>query len=46
MAAWKSASREDQTAFSLIVGGTFLIAYWGLRVPAAFGIGWFPHFSF
>ncbi len=32
------------TAISMIGGGTFLIAYWGLRVPAAFGIGWFPHF--
>jgi hypothetical protein len=32
------------TALSMIGGGTFLIAYWGLRVPAAFGIGWFPHF--
>jgi hypothetical protein len=31
------------TAISMIGGGTFLLAYWGLRVPAAFGIGWFPH---
>lgn len=32
------------TAISVIVGGTFLIAYWGIRLPANFGIGWFPHF--
>lgn len=31
------------TAISLMAGGTFLVAYWGLRVPAFFGIGWFPH---
>jgi hypothetical protein len=31
------------TAFSVIVGGIFLIAYWGIRLPAGFGIGWFPH---
>lgn len=32
------------TAFSLVVGGIFLIAYWGIRLPAHFGIGWFPTF--
>jgi hypothetical protein len=31
------------TAFSVIGGGAFFIAYWGLRLPATFGIGWFPH---
>lgn len=31
------------TAISLIVGGTFFVAYWGFRVPSYFGIGWFPH---
>lgn len=31
------------TAFSIIGGGTFLIVYWGIRLPATFGIGWFPH---
>ncbi|HXR64318.1 MAG TPA: hypothetical protein VN729_00230 [Ktedonobacteraceae bacterium] len=31
------------TAVSVIGGGIFFIAYWGLRLPAAFGIGWFPH---
>lgn len=31
------------TAFSVIGGGTFLIAYWGVRLFASFGIGWFPH---
>ena len=30
-------------AFSVIGGGMFLIAYWGIRLPALFGIGWFPH---
>ncbi len=32
------------TAISVIGGGVFLIAYWGIRLPAGFGIGWFPHF--
>lgn len=32
------------TALSVIIGGTFLIAYWGLRLPSHFGIGWFPQF--
>lgn len=32
-------------AVSVIGGGTFLIAYWGLRLYAQFGIGWFPHFA-
>lgn len=32
------------TALSVIGGGVFLIAYWGIRLPALFGIGWFPHF--
>ena len=31
------------TAVSVLGGGIFLIAYWGLRLPALFGIGWFPH---
>jgi hypothetical protein len=31
------------TAISLIVGGTFFVTYWGLRVPSYFGLGWFPH---
>lgn len=30
------------TAVALLVGGTFFVTYWGLRVPAAFGIGWWP----
>jgi hypothetical protein len=34
------------TAASLIVGGVFLIAYWGLRVPSIFGIGWFPRMPY
>lgn len=32
------------TAFSVIGGGVFFLAYWGLRLPANFGLGWFPHF--
>ncbi len=31
------------TAFSVIGAGVFLIAYWGMRLPAQLGIGWFPH---
>lgn len=31
------------TALSVIGAGTFLIAYWGVRLYAAYGIGWFPH---
>lgn len=30
------------TAISLLVGGVFFLAYWGLRVPSRYGIGWFP----
>ncbi|MDO8143833.1 MULTISPECIES: hypothetical protein [unclassified Isoptericola] len=28
--------------YLLLALGAFSIAYWGLRVPAIFGIGWFP----
>jgi hypothetical protein len=38
---WRSRAL---TAFSLIGGGIFLIAYWGIRLPSHFGIGWFPTF--
>lgn len=31
------------TGISMMVGGLFFLAYWGLRVPSYFGIGWFPH---
>lgn len=34
------------TAVSMIVGGAFLISYWGVRVPSYFGIGWFPHMPY
>lgn len=34
------------TAVSLLVGGTFFIAYWGVRVPSLFGIGWFPQMPY
>jgi hypothetical protein len=30
------------TAGSLLAAGTFTFAYWVLRVPANFGIGWWP----
>ena len=30
------------TAAALLIGGAFLIVYWGVRLPAAFGYGWFP----
>jgi hypothetical protein len=29
-------------AAALMTGGTFLVAYWCLRVPSYFGIGWWP----
>ncbi len=31
------------TAASLLIGGAFTFFYWGIRVPANFGYGWFPH---
>lgn len=31
------------TALSVIGAGTFLIAYWGVRLYANYGLGWFPH---
>jgi hypothetical protein len=34
------------TAISMIVGGAFFLAYWGLRVPSSFGIGWFPRMPY
>jgi hypothetical protein len=30
------------TAAALLVGGTFTFVYWGVRVPAGLGFGWFP----
>jgi hypothetical protein len=30
------------TAGALLMAGTFTFTYWVLRVPAAFGIGWWP----
>lgn len=30
-------------AISVIGGGIFLVAYWGVRLYSRFGIGWFPH---
>jgi cytochrome c biogenesis protein CcdA len=34
------------SAVSLIIGGAFFVAYWGLRVPSYFGVGWFPHMPY
>jgi hypothetical protein len=40
------AARPDRLArfngMALLAAGTFLIAYWCVRLPAAFGIGWWP----
>ena len=40
------ASRPDRlaafNAVALLAAGTFLIAYWCVRLPAVFGIGWWP----
>jgi hypothetical protein len=40
------ASRPDRlarfNAIALLTAGTFLIAYWCVRLPAVFGIGWWP----
>jgi hypothetical protein len=33
-------------AASLLFAGTFLITYWGMRVPSRFGIGWWPEINF
>jgi hypothetical protein len=30
------------TATALVIGGAFLIFYWGVRLPARFDYGWFP----
>jgi hypothetical protein len=30
------------TASALLIAGAFTFAYWGLRVPAQLGYGWFP----
>jgi hypothetical protein len=30
------------TAAALIIGGAFTFFYWGVRVPAGLGYGWFP----
>jgi hypothetical protein len=40
------AARPDRlarfNAIALLAAGTFLIAYWCIRLPAVFGIGWWP----
>ncbi|HEU4324161.1 MAG TPA: hypothetical protein VFS21_13505 [Roseiflexaceae bacterium] len=46
---WLAANRSRAaliTAASLIVGGAFLVAYWGVRVPSYYEIGWFPHMPY
>jgi hypothetical protein len=30
------------TACALIIGGAFMVFYWGVRLPARFDYGWFP----
>jgi multisubunit Na+/H+ antiporter MnhG subunit len=30
------------TAVALLVAGVFTLVYWGVRLPAGFGYGWFP----
>lgn len=30
------------TAVALLIGGSFFFFYWGVRLPARFGIGWWP----
>jgi hypothetical protein len=42
---WLSARPGRLTRFTagaLLVAGTFTFTYWVIRVPAAFGIGWWP----
>jgi hypothetical protein len=40
------AARPDRVArfnaVAMLAAGTFLIAYWCVRLPAVFGIGWWP----
>ncbi len=40
------AARPDRlarfNAVAMLAAGTFLIAYWCVRLPAVFGIGWWP----
>lgn len=31
------------TAAALLIGGSFTFFYWGVKLPANFGYGWFPH---
>lgn len=33
------------TAAALLIGGAFTFFYWGVRLPAHFGYGWFPSMS-
>lgn len=33
------------TAAALVIGGAFTFFYWGVRVPAGLGYGWFPVMS-
>ena len=30
------------SAVALLIGGAFVVVYWGIRAPAQFGLGWFP----
>lgn len=42
---WLAASPRRTTMISatlLVALGVFLVVYWDIRVPAKFGVGWFP----
>ena len=42
---WLATSPERAARFNaviLVTAGTFLVAYWCVRLPAFFGIGWWP----
>ncbi len=42
---WLAVGPERMARFNavmLVAAGTFLVAYWCVRLPAFFGIGWWP----
>jgi hypothetical protein len=41
-----SARIAKFTAAALLIGGAFTFFYWGIRVPAHFGYGWFPQMPY
>jgi hypothetical protein len=30
----------------LLIGGAFMVFYWGVRLPAQFDYGWFPQMPY